>query len=202
MQNISVSKIFNIPENYTLEQLKISYIDIMNNLFKSDRTEIEKNLLANQYKHNYEKAKKIYFNKLNMNNKNNFLNQSTYSNTNFNNFEELDYVNKFDRINENSFVFGDRIRRTYNPFSMFDDVFKNFESNQSNIYSYSNSYVSNSNPDGSRTIIEKKSESNNGDKKQTINAFKKMPNGESIPLTQEEMKQLDKFSKLRIINKK
>lgn len=200
MQNISVSKIFNIPENYTLEQLKISYIDIMNNLFKSDRTEIEKNLLANQYKHNYEKAKKIYFNKLNMNNKNNFLNQSTYSNTNFNNFEELDYVNKFDRINENSFIFGDRIRRTYNPFSMFDDVFKNFESNQSNIYSYSNSYVSNSNPDGSRTIIEKKSESNNGDKKQSINAFKKIPNGESIPLTQEEMKQLDKFSKLRIIN--
>lgn len=54
---------------------------------------------------------------------------------------------------------------------MYDNVFnqlnKNNELSNSNVYTYYSSYSSNTNPDGSKTIIEQKSESTNADKKKT-----------------------------------
>ena len=57
MEGLSVSKVFNVPEDYTLEQLKKSYIETIDNLYKSDRTEVEKQLLSTQYKQMYKFGK-------------------------------------------------------------------------------------------------------------------------------------------------
>lgn len=207
MEGLSISKVFGVPEDYTLEQLKKSYINIMDNLYKSDRTEVEKELLANQYKQMYKQGKQIYLYKVSMDTDAEM--STNYGNSN-NVSNELDLFDRFERMHENALGYSNRIRRTYNPFSMFDNVFRDLESNKSNnlgkknsnsqVYSYSSSYSSNTNPDGSRTIIERKSETKNGDKKQSINAFKKMPDGKTIPLTEDEMKQLEKFTNLQIEN--
>lgn len=209
MEGLSVSKVFGVPEDYTLEQLKKSYIEIIDNLYKSDRTDVEKELLTTQYKQMYKFGKRQYLEKVSFETDmevSNYPYNSTHCN-------ELDLFDRFERMHENAFEHSNRIRRTYNPFSMFDNVFRNVEKNLSNysndnnnsnsnskVYSYSSSYSSNTNPDGSRTIIEKKIESTNGDKKQTINAYKKMPDGKTVPLTEDEMKGLEKFTNLKIEN--
>jgi len=204
MEGLSVSKVFGVPEDYTLEQLKKSYIEMINNLYKSDRTEVEKQLLIAQYKQMYKFGKSQYLEKVSMETD---MEETIYP-YNSSHCGELDLFDRFERMHENVFEHSKRIRRTYNPFSMFDNVFRNVEQNISNsnpnpnskVYSYSSSYSSNTNPDGSRTIIEKKSESTNGDKKQTINAYKKMPDGKTVPLSEDEMKGLEKFSGLQIEN--
>ena len=208
MEGLSVSKVFGVPEDYTLEQLKQSYLNLMENLFKSDKTQVEKDLLASQYKKIYQYGKQMYLERVSMDtdveyppyltNYSSHLTHSTHSSN------ELDLFDRFDRMFDNSLGFGQRIRRTYNPFSMYDNIFNQLNSNSklsnSNVYTYSSSYSSNTNPDGSRTIIEKKSESTNGDKKKTINAYKKMPDGSIVNLSEDEMKQLEKMSNLQIKN--
>ena len=116
----------------------------MDKLYKSDKNEVEKDLLSNQYKRLYKIGKYQYLIYQNLSNKSDIKN--------------------------------------------------------SKVYSYSSSYSSNTNSDGSTTIIERKTELNNGNKKQTINAYKKMPNGETIPLTKEEIKQLEKPINYQIDN--
>lgn len=216
MEGLSVSKVFGVPEDYTLEQLKKSYIEIIDNLYKSDRTEVEKQLLTAQYKQMYKFGKSQYLEKVSMETDMDVQNYPSTHSTGYGG--ELDLFDRFERMHENAFGLSNRIRRSYNPFSMFDNVFRNVEQNFSNsnpnpnsnfnsnsnpnskVYSYSSSYSSNTNPDGSRTIIERKSESTNGDKKQTINAYKKMPDGKTVPLSEDEMKGLEKFSGLQIKN--
>jgi hypothetical protein len=210
MEGLSVSKVFGVPEDYTLEQLKKSYIEIIDNLYKSDRTEVEKELLTAQYKQMYKYGKRQYLEKVSIETDMEAPNYPYHSNYSTGYGGELDLFDRFERMHENAFGLSNRIRRSYNPFSMFDNVFRNVEQNFSNsnsnsnpnskVYSYSSSYSSNTNPDGSRTIIERKSESTNGDKKQTINAYKKMQDGKTIPLTEDEMKQLEKLSGLQIEN--
>lgn len=211
MEGLSVSKVFGVPEDYTLEQLKKSYIEMIDNLYKSDRTEVEKQLLIAQYKQMYKFGKSQYLEKVSMETDMEVPNYpSTHTNYSTGYGGELDLFDRFERMHENAFGLSNRIRRSYNPFSMFDNVFRNVEQNFSNsnsnpnpnskVYSYSSSYSSNTNSDGSRTIIEKKSESTNGDKKQTINAYKKMPDGKTVPLSEDEMKGLEKFSGLQIEN--
>lgn len=206
MEGLSVSKVFGVPEDYTLEQLKKSYIEMIDNLYKSDKTEVEKQLLIAQYKQMYKFGKSQYLEKVSMETDMEVPNYPSTNSTDYGG--ELDLFDRFERMHENAFGLSNRIRRSYNPFSMFNNVFRNVEQNfsnsnsnpNSNVYSYSSSYSSNTNPDGSRTIIERKSESTNSDKKQTINAYKKMPDGKTIPLTEEEMKELEKFSGLQIEN--
>ena len=198
MEGLSVSKVFGVPEDYTLEQLKKSYIEIIDNLYKSDRTEVEKELLKAQYRKLYKFGKSQYLEKVSMETDMETPNYSTGSGG------ELDLFDRFERMHENAFGLSNRMRRSYNPFSMFDNVFRDLKSNHSNsnskVYSYSSSYSSNTNPDGSRTIIERKSETTNGDKKQTVNAYKKMPDGKTIPLTEDEIAKLEKFTNLQIEN--
>lgn len=210
MEGLSVSKVFGVPEDYTLEQLKKSYIEIVDNLCKSDRTEVEKKILANQYKHIYKIGKKQYVDKISMEIDTEIPNHN-YS-TNNRELNLFDRFGRFETMYNNSIGLPNRV--SYNPFMMFDNVYNNIDSNlynnsnfntnlnskNSKVYSYSSSYSSNYNPDGSQTVIERKSESKNGDKKQTVNAYKKMPNGDTLPLTEDEMKQLEKITNLQIDN--
>jgi hypothetical protein len=207
MEGLSVSKVFGVPEDYTLEQLKQSYLNLMENLFKSDKTQVEKDLLASQYKNFYHYGKQMYLERVSIDTDDEHISfpyHSSYSS----NSNELYLFDRFDRMFNNSFGFGQRIKRNYNPFSMYDNVFNQLNKNNqslnsnsnSHVYSYSSSYSSNTNPDGSITIIEKKSESTNGDKKKTINAYKKMPDGSIVNLSEDEMKQLEKMSNLKIKN--
>lgn len=213
----------------------------MDKLYKSDRTEVEKQLLTTQYKQLYKFGKSQYLEKVSMETDMEVPNYpSTHSNHSTGYGGELNLFDKFERMQENAFGLSNRIRRSpkkinnvyflephknslgkfykrsYNPFTMFDNVFRNVEQNflnsnsdtnpnpnskpNSKVYSYSSSYSSNTNSDGLCTIIERKSESVNGDKKQTINAYKKMPDGKTVPLSEEEMVRLEKFTGLQIEN--
>lgn len=206
MEGLSVSKVFGVPEDYTLEQLKNSYIETIKKLYESDRTDVEKELLTAQYKQLYKFGKRQYLEKVSMETDIDVPNYQHNSNYLTNHTNEFDLFDRFERIHENIFGHSNLIRRSYNPFSMFDNVLSNAKQNISNpnsnskVYSYSSSYSSNTNPDGSRTIIEKKYETTNGDKKQTINAYKKMPDGKTIPLTKDEMDGLEKITNLQIEN--
>ena len=208
MEGLSVSKVFGVPEDYTLEQLKQSYFNLMENLFKSDKTQVEKDLLASQYKKIYHYGKQMYLERVSMDTDIDYQPYPSYPSYPSYSSNKLDLFDRFDRMFDNSLGFGQRIRRTYNPFSMYDNVLNQLNKNNelsnsnsnSNIYTYSSSYSSNTNPDGSITIIEKKSESTNADKKKTINAYKKMPDGSIVNLSEDEMKQLEKMSNLQIKN--
>jgi hypothetical protein len=144
MISYSVSQIFNIPENYSLEDLKISYKNIIDNLLVSQRSNIEKQLLANQYKELYRIGKEQFY----------------------------------QRNNQQINLFSNNI---------FDNLFNmpqiNMPSNSiNNVYSYQSSYKSKLNSDGSTTVMESKTEIKNGEKKDTINNYKRMPDGTIIPL--------------------
>jgi hypothetical protein len=224
MDSLSINKVFSVPEDYTLEQLKKSYIDIMEKLLNSDRTQVEKNLLEEQYKKLYHRAKRLYLERVSMESDveypHNYCSPNQYSN-------ELDLYDRFDRIFDNSFGLRRNIFSGNNPFTLYDNIFNQLNSQSkshsnpnpnpnpnpkpypisninsngtSQVYSYSSSYSSKTNPDGSRTIVEHKTESTNGDKKKTINAYKKMPDGRVVNLNEDEMKQLEKMSNLQIEN--
>lgn len=113
---------------------------------------------------------------------------STHSNHSTGCDGELNLFDKFERMQEN--VFRNVEQNFSNPNSKLN----------SKVYSYSSSYSSNTDSDGLCTIIERKSESVNGDKKQTINAYKKMPDGKTVPLSEEKMVRLEKFTGLQIEN--
>lgn len=191
----SISKIFNISEDYTLEQLKSSYISIIENLSKSNLSDIEKDLLSEQYKKLYKQGKQLYLERITYDTEleSNEINL-------FDKFEMIpyNYYNQNQNQNQNHNHNLNQIRRFQDKFSKFDNYFEQMankfdKSNldiKSQVYSYSSSYKSKLNSDGSRIIIESKSESKNGDKKNTINAYKKMSDGKIIPLTEDEMKQI------------
>jgi hypothetical protein len=102
METLNISKVFYIREDYTLEELKKSYIEIIEKLYISDRTQIEKNLLTNQYKQFYKEGKQKYLDRTSMNiyedipNYPYHSNYSTYSG-------ELEKLEKLEKIQENLF---------------------------------------------------------------------------------------------------
>ena len=176
----SILEIFNIPKNYTLEQLKSSYIKILENLYKSNKSNIEKDLLADQYKRLYKQAKQMYMNRtiFNTNIEANILDQNhPYKFGRSNGIIKLN--NLFDELISSNISNTNTNTNTNNP-------------NSSQTYSYlsTNSYSSKTNSDGSKTIIESNVESKNGNKKSTFNGYKKLPNGTIIPLTKDELKQI------------
>jgi hypothetical protein len=63
----TLSKIFSIREDYTLEELKKSYIEIIKKIYESDKTQVEKNLLTNQYNQFYKQGKQQYLDRSTMN---------------------------------------------------------------------------------------------------------------------------------------
>ena len=195
MKDLSVIKVFGITEYYTLEQLKKSYIDIIDNLYKSDKTQVEKNLLEDQYKKLYYKGKQLYLDR---------KNNTNYSKK-LNSLNTLNSLNSLNKLDENSFDFGSRIRRSYNPLTIFDKINNDINSNSntntntnSNSYSYSSSYSSNSNFDGTKTIIKQETKTINGEKNKTIDAYKILSDGKKVPLTQNEINELNNFSNLQI----
>lgn len=219
MEGLSVSKVFGVPEDYTLEELKKSYIDIIENLLKSDRTQVEKDLLTDQYKKLYHRGKQMYLERVSMetdveypsNYVSNYPYYSSYGSISYDNSHsnELDLFDKFDRMFDGNYGLSERMRRRYNPFSMFDNIYSQMDkqinqnmnqNSNTKVYSYSSSYSSKTNPDGSTTFVEKKSESTNGDKKKTINAWKKMPDGKIVNLSDDEMKEITKMSSRQIEN--
>ena len=208
---VSIIEVFNIPLDYTLEQLKSSYLSIIEKLSKSNNSSIEKYLLTEQYKKLYKYGKQLYLermltefeqNEKNKPNESNEFDDSTNLHDQFNkmtlgNIDIFDmepfrnscskptntikYPNSFEKFNN---VFGQMMNLTSNSIS------NSIPNSRSRVYSYSSSYKSTSNPDGSRTVVESKSELKNGDKKNTLNAYKKLSNGKVIPLTSEEIEQM------------
>ena len=119
----------------------------------------------------------------------------------FNNFlsplnrfvDHFDRFDRFDRFFDNLNA-STQLNSTQLNSTQSDQSDQSSQPNQKrpnvNIYSYSSSYKSTLNEDGSRTIIESKAENKNGEKNNIINAYKKMPNGEVVQFTEDEMKQL------------
>jgi hypothetical protein len=183
----SIYEVFNIPKDYNLDQLKKSYINIIENLSKSDRNQIEKGLLAEQYKRFYKLGKKEYFDRM------------YQEDTDVEYYQNNNLFDRFDRLGFGELSIFDPFGRNFqDPFvrinSVFNEMNKNMyntDYNNSKVYSYSSSYRSTSNNDGSTTIIELKSENKNGEKNKTINAFKKSSDGKIIPLSEDEMKQIE-----------
>jgi hypothetical protein len=159
-----ISQVFGVPNDYNLEQLKSSYINIIEKLSKSDKTILEKELLLEQYKKLYTEGKELFYYR-NIKNNNNIVPHN-------------DFLNH------------------HNQFTQINNYFKQIESkllsdfNNSNVFSFSKSYNSTLNPDGSYSVIERNSESKNGKKNNIIKAYKKMPDGKIIPFTQEQLEQL------------
>jgi hypothetical protein len=204
MDSLSVNRVFGISEDYTLEQLKKSYFDTMEKLLNSERTQVEKDLLSDQYKKLYYKGKQLYLDKISMESDLEYTNHYQIPNVHSNGLELYD---RFDKIFDNNFGLRRNSMSSYNPFSMDDNIFtqlnnqsKLYSNSNSQVYSYSSSYSSKTNLDGSKTIIEYKSESTNGDKKKTTNAYKKMPDGKIVNLSEDEIKQLERMSNLQIEN--
>lgn len=209
----NIYKVFNLGNDFTLEELKLSYNNLLNELNEKQMSEVEKEILTDRYKQLYKEAKHVY--KQNQYYKLSKLDDETES--------RLDLFDRFDRFDRhdryglfNNFLSPlNRFVDHFDKFDRFDRFFDNLnasthqnQSNQSsqynqsrqnvNMYSYSSSYKSTLNEDGSRTIIESKAENKNGEKNNIINAYKKMPNGEVVQFTEDEMKQLQNndFNKL------
>ena len=132
MESLSVSRVFGVPEDYTLEQLKKSYIDIIDKLLNSDRTQIEKDLLADQYKKLYHRGKQLYLDRVSMESDVEYPNQY-YQTSNRYYPDELDLHNRFERMFETG---GFGLRRNnmipYNPFSMYDNIFTQLNNQSKN----------------------------------------------------------------------
>ena len=112
MEGLSVSKVFNVPEDYTLEQLKKSYIEIIDNLYKSDRTDVEKELLKAQYRQLYKFGKSEYLERISMETDIESSNYPYHSNYSTSSGGELDLFDRFEKMHENAFGLSNRIRRS------------------------------------------------------------------------------------------
>ena len=180
-----ISKVFNIPENYNLEELKNSYVNILKKLSKSEnKSKIEKKLLSDQYTKLYYEGKQLYNNKTTVPNLYNGDDK----------MQELAIYNPSENITKQFFGFNktfDNILSQFDEMSIKNSQFDKLgENNKSQVYTFSSMTKSSSNPDGSVTVINSKSESKNGDKKNLLNAYKKLPDGKIIPLTDGELKKI------------
>lgn len=174
MDFLRIQKVFRVPEDYNLEQLKSSYINIVETLSKSDKTQIEKELLFEQYKKLYYEGKQLYYWK-----NNNIANQ-------FNPHQRIMEMNNYFNKIESKL------------FSELNNLNK-YPNAKTNMYSSSRTYSSKLNPDGSTTIIESKSESSNGKNNNILKGYKKMPDGKVIPLGEEEMKKINQMNQIKQI---
>jgi hypothetical protein len=192
----NIYKVFNLKDEFSLEELKSSYNNLLNKLNNKQMSDIDKEILTDRYKQLYKEAKHVY--KQNQYYKLSKLDDDSESRIDlFDRFDRFDRFTGFDRFNN----FLSPLNNFVDHFDRFDRFFDNLnvqnqqnQQNQSrpnvNMYSYSSSYKSTLNEDGSRTIIESKAENKNGEKNNIINAYKKMPNGEVVQFTEDEMKQL------------
>jgi len=193
----TVNEVFNLSDNFTLEELKNSFKKKVDLVIRSNLNRIDKELLIDEYNQYYKLGTQIYWSKTNIGmesqkaNRSTELNKIKFPQNNLSVFNPFDEQNIFDQINSR---FMDPIYRFDNVFNELNQINSNFnksiESSQFSspqIYSYSSTYKSKTNPDGSTTIIESKSQSTNGDNKKMFNAYKKMPDGRVIPFREEEI---------------
>lgn len=148
-------KVFGISENYTLAELKQSYINIIKKLYKSDKTKVEKEILEKEYTKMYKYCKGI---------------------------KQYKPISNFNSLHVPSFSLS--IKPLISPINYMHPVINSLtpHNNISNIVSYSKIFNSKLNPDGTRTIIETEKTNNNGKKEQKTNTYKQMPDGKKIPI--------------------
>lgn len=149
-------KIFNLTENYTLEELKKALIIKVNSIKNNNTLNVyEKNMIINKYQEYYKILKN---NKLN-NNQNN-SNQISLTNHPF--------ISSFFNFNNDS----------QDVFNRLKDF--NSKNGENYYYSYSSSSMMNNN--GDRTFIKSSNEDINGKKKNYIEGYKIDKDGNKIPL--------------------
>jgi len=107
----SIYKVFNLNENFTLEELKKSYISLVDDLNKSNMTQIQKDLLTDQYKKLYKYGKELY--KKNV--------DSDQEDQEYNN--DIMTRSLYDRFDHFDNIFGLRPFSIQDPFVKFDKVF-------------------------------------------------------------------------------
>ena len=95
MSSLTISKVFKISNNYTLEQLKTAYINIIEKLSKSDKTRVEKKLLYEQYNKLYKHGKQLFINRMSKNTNNEFYKQNQILLNNFSLFDSVDRMISF-----------------------------------------------------------------------------------------------------------
>jgi len=182
----NIYKVFNLNNDYTLEDLKRSYNNIKNKLINDDhKSDIEKEILLDKYKQLYRQAKQIF-------KQNQYYKLSKLDNDSEIESEQIYLDNKLDVFNRFGINQFNHVNNLLNSFN--DNKISSFNrSDKQNIstYSYSSSYESKLNNDGSKTVIESKYENKNGDKKNIINAYRKMPNGEIVKFSENEMRELE-----------
>jgi hypothetical protein len=187
----NIYKIFNLNDDFTLEELKDAYINLKKNI-KNNYNFLEfhdKEILFEKYKELYETAKYILRERDNKR-KHIDINQFKLMQ---NQHDKLNLLNKlydFDILNRKNLLL---FERKSNLFDKMDKIFDKIDrsiNTSTNTYSYNSSYKSILNPDGSNTVIETKTENKNGEKNDFINAYKKMPNGEIVPFSSSEIKQI------------
>jgi len=177
----NIYKIFNLNDDFTLNELKNAYTNIKKNIQNNYNSldSYDKEILFEKYKELYETAKCLLRER---DNKRKYINTRNQIRLMQNQYDKLDLFNKLYDFN---------ILNKSNLFEKMDKIFDKIDTKTStNTYSYNSSYKSILNPDGSNTVIETKTENKNGEKSNIINAYKKMPDGKIVPFSSSEIEQL------------
>jgi len=145
-------KIFNLTENYTLNELKNAFIIKIESIKNNNTLDIhEKNIIINNYQKYYKILKN---NKLNNSNQIGLINHP--------------FISSFFNFNNDS----------QDVFNRLKDFYP--KNGENYYYSYSSSSMMNNN--GDRTFIKSSNENINGKKKNYIEGYKIDKDGNKIPL--------------------
>ena len=174
---ISYRDVFNLTEDFTMEDLNQAYDDKLKNARKSIRNEIDRQLYLDSLAKYYEEARRDLYHSQSENDMFNTAFNSSFDS--FSQFEGNDMFNS--------------------SFSTFPSIFRNMENMMNrtfsninnNVYSNSTSYSEKTLQDGSRLIVENNTTNKNGDLRRNTSSYRRLKDGRTEPVEYEEaMKQL------------
>lgn len=185
----NIKKIFNLSDDNSLDELKNSFKTKLIELHNCNLSDIDKQLLFEQYESKYRIGKKLINDKnINKYKISTQINENNYENSKINQYHNY----PTNLIYKNPFLnFTNLLNKIEKDFNSEYHESNNTNSNSNNkFYGYYNSHQSIMNPDGTKIVIEKKKKSINGKNEIIKNYYKKMPDGKIIPLTDKEVKTL------------
>jgi len=166
--------VFNLPQDYTIDQLNNAYQEKVDKAHKSSLTELDQNIYKESLKSYYNQAKKVL-------QRRDFISELS----NFSDFTPLSFLSPL------SYSFPSNSHDVFpilnNPFHLQSQLSHptqqpTFPNNHNEVFSSSSTYREQLMPDGSKLVVKESSSNNNGNITKNTKSYRQLSNGTTEPI--------------------
>jgi len=167
--------VFNLPQDYTIDQLNNAYQEKVDKAHKSSLTELDQNIYKESLKSYYNQAKKVL-------QRRDFISELS----NFTEFTPLSLLSPLS-YSFPSILDSHDFSILHNPFHLQSQLSHPIhqsavQNNQNEVFSSSSTYREQLMPDGSKLVVKESSSNNNGNITKNTKSYRQLSNGTTEPV--------------------